>query len=256
MQEKVSISLYASIGGVVAAILTAAVTHAIWGLGLTGMGWAGRTLCLTILLVFQISGLTTGISERSTTLGKTGLVTTIVVITAAVTSFILFIWPHLDLHIFILMLIPVPTILMGVLAGGTAVRLQSKPSLKIWKSLLILWITPSVWCVLLISIPVILGGIFKGNFNYEHLARWVTAVTSILFGPWATLAAKLGSWPNAGEFFSLPAAVILTVILAGLAAAAIRVRNCTVQGLAVIAFASFTLVWALVGIGQLLNCTS
>jgi hypothetical protein len=251
MLEKVSISLYASIGGVAAALLTAAVMYVIWGLGLPGLGWAGMTLCITILLVFQISGIAAGVSERDTTLGKAGLVVSIAVITAAVTDFILFLRPHHDLKILILMIIPVPAILMGIFAGVTAVRLQSNQSLKIWKALLILWIMPVVWYALLVFIPAIL----KGGFYYRDWPQWVTAVMSILFGPWATLAAKLGSWPNAGEFFSLPAAVILTVILAELAAAAIRVRNCTVRGLAVIAFAPFIFVWALVGIGQLLNCT-
>jgi hypothetical protein len=254
MQEKVSISFFASIGGVVVTLLTAAVMHAIWGLDLAGLGWAGRTLCIVVLLVLQISGFAAGISERGTTLGKTGLVASIVVIIAAAAGFILFIWSPLGLHTLILVLIPVPTILMGVFAGVTAVRLQKKPSLKIWMALLILWIMPLVWCEVLISIPAIIG-IFKSGCDYEQLLRWGMGIATILFGPWATLAAKVVNWPNAGEFFSLPAAMILTIILTGLAAVAIGVRNRAIRGLAVIAFASFIFVWALVGIGQLLNCT-
>jgi hypothetical protein len=248
MQEKVSISFFASIGGVVVTLLTAAVMHAIWGLDLAGLGWAGRTLCLTLLLVFQIGGVVVGISERGSNCGRIGLLLSIIFIIAIVTGFILFIW-----HGLILVLIPAPAILMGVFAGVTAIRLQRKPSLKVWKALMILWITPSVWCAVLISIPAIIG-IFKSGCDYEQLLRSGTGIVSILFGPWATLAAKIVDWPNAGEFFSLPAAVILTIILMGLAAAAMGIRNCAIRGIAVIGFASFILIWAIVGIGQLLNC--
>jgi hypothetical protein len=255
MQNKVSMSLCTTLGGVIAVLLTAAVMHAIWGLGLSGLGWAGALICFIALMIFQISGFVVGISERGSNSGRTGLVVSIVFIIAAVVGFILFIWPHLDLYGLILILIPVPTILMGVFAGLIAIRLQRKPSLKIWKSLLILWLTPSVWCAVLMSIPIA-GNIFKGDGDYKLVARYGTSIPSTLFGPWATLVAKLGDWPNAGEFFSLPVAIVLTIILIGLVAVATRIHNRAIQGLTLITFAPFILIWVLIGIGQMLACTS
>ncbi|MFZ0034554.1 MAG: hypothetical protein WAK60_06160 [Sedimentisphaerales bacterium] len=212
MQNKVSISLCASVGGIIAASLTAAVIHTIWGLGPYGLGEAGMLLSIIALLVFQISGFAAGISERGTASGRIGLALSIVLITAAAGGFILFIRPHLNLGILIPIFLPVPTILMGLFAGVTAIRLQRQPSLKIWKALLILWITPSVWYTVLMSISAIYG-IFKGGYDYKWLSQQGAGVLLILFGPWATIAAKLSNWPNAGEFFSLPAAVIFDGIV-------------------------------------------
>jgi hypothetical protein len=248
MQGKIGISLLSSLIGVIVFFLASATVFSIYGFKLYDMGSASMVLCLFALMVFQISGFVAGIKERS----KIGMAFSIVFIIAAaaipgVFSKLLNIYRLLTLTI-----VAIPIILMGVLAGLTAMRIQTKPSLKIYKPLLILWLTPSLWCAVITVISAIFS-ILKGNSNYKSTASMSHGLLLILFGPWATIAGKLVNWPNAGEFFSLPAALILTAILICLIAF-MRFGNRIIQSLSITAFASFILVWVLIGIGQMLNC--
>lgn len=65
---------------------------------------------------------------------------------------------------------------------------------------------------------------------------------------------SLGDWPNAGEFFHLPSAVILTVFLAADVIAALKAGDKRITSLATVLAAPLLLVWFINGFGQLLNC--
>lgn len=85
-------------------------------------------------------------------------------------------------------------------------------------------------------------------------AEDITEVFALLFGPWATLAAKIGVWPNAGEFFHLPLAVTLTVAMVAVATVMLKVKNKSIAGVSIILFMALVLSLFAVGYVQFINC--
>ena len=68
------------------------------------------------------------------------------------------------------------------------------------------------------------------------------------------MTATVSSFPNAGEFFNLPLAIILSVVLAILLGTVLFARNRSYAGIAFIFSAAFGYAWFMTGLGQLLNC--
>lgn len=72
---------------------------------------------------------------------------------------------------------------------------------------------------------------------------------SVAFGPYATIVAKVFRVPNAGEFSSAGAALLLTIFLPATTAVSLRASNMGIRTLC--AILTFLLIMAWIGYGAL-----
>jgi hypothetical protein len=134
---------------------------------------------------------------------------------------------------------------MSLFAGFRASQTKDRRMGQCWPSLLLLWVIQPLACAVLSSVTW---------SQHSDAAEWVTMTFSLLFGPWATLVAKLGSWPNAGEFFHLPAALALSVAVAAPCIVTLFSRRRVLVASSLIIYNASMSVWFVVGLGQLVNC--
>jgi len=137
-----------------------------------------------------------------------------------------------------------------IVAGMAAVAGVVAVSRKNWRSravmlLVGLWLVPTA----LLTI----GGILAQP-DYITTVKSLAAGFALLFGPWATLVAKLCLWPNAGEFFNLPGAVALTAVLVSTVTAALRIEKRPIAAPCLLLCVPLIFSWTIIGAVQLVNC--
>lgn len=130
--------------------------------------------------------------------------------------------------------------IMGIIAGFKAVSIKNGQT-KGLRTMIVLWVVP-----IIISVPLLLSP------TRISIASFGTIFP--LFGPWATQAARLVDFPNAGEFFHLPIAVLLTVVIFGLVLLLLLTKSRKMAGLALILFMALIFQWYFIGWCQLANC--
>lgn len=122
---------------------------------------------------------------------------------------------------------------------------MTKRTRRLAKTYLILWLLPGVWSV------------YSLVFNRPHdisLGTSICACIATLFGPWATLAAKIANIPHAGAFFHPWSAIGLTL---GILATILVSILTTKKWIIVICIGLFTplvLGWSFLGWGQMASC--
>jgi hypothetical protein len=241
MSEKasISISLCAAAGGF---ILTAVAGILYFTLSIDVIY---VLLFWGIAAVFQVAGLIACRRQRHTTTGKAGVILACLGLSAMVMSTAAAFLRYIGFFGMTL----VPAILMGVIAGLVFEVSQTKGLVSRWKAMIAAWLLPAIWFGLFWAFPAISG-------KYGEPSQVITGAASILCGPWATLAAKLGNWPNAGEFFNLTSAAVMTVLLVLLAASITWIKKASIVSLGLIFYAAFIWVWSMAAVIQLLNCVS
>ena len=137
-------------------------------------------------------------------------------------------------------------VLAAAAVAGVFAGLVRQGRLRPWGPLLLIWLLPGA----------ALGLYFLPRYDASHLGRLLTFALSVPFGPWATQVARLGHYPNAGEFFHLPLALALTVLFAATALVALRSTSNSTRALGVLTYAAVVVASSLIGVGQLLNCAS
>ncbi len=139
------------------------------------------------------------------------------------------------------------TPLIGVLllAPFLAPRLR-QPGASVFRHFLFIWLAPT----LLALLPII----FTALLVPGHMPRkvFLGILLGLPCGPWATQAAKLVSFPNAGEFFSLPLALVFSATLGAALYFGLSRRRWAAHGFAL--FAWLIIGWTAIAIGQLANC--
>jgi hypothetical protein len=230
------IGLYTSIGGYIAMpIIVLLLNSQLKGL------WISIYLCSAPFFLVQVSSLTSSIRERFSVSGKAGLILSSIGI-AAVLFYILHDYKVSGLFLFLSFLHLPSSVLLGIVSGIAAIKIARDKIVNKYKTMLILWCIPA------------LGFIVFSMFSNSKAGLQNLTGLSVLCGPWATLTAKIGSWPNAGEFFSLRLAVIMTLSLILTIALIIKIKKTSAVAFLMVYFAFYVYIWELVGIVQLLNC--
>lgn len=139
----------------------------------------------------------------------------------------------------------IPFLLMAAAIPFMARRLQCSDIAAI-KYFMGIWLAPvivAIPCLVIasIQIPQVLP-----------LRSCLAFVVSLPFGPWATQVARLFSFPNAGEFFSLTLALVFSGLLAVLLIIALTQRR--LAPYLFIPFGWLIIGWTAIGFGQLINC--
>lgn len=237
MDKKTTlIGLCTSIGGyVVMPIIVLLLSSQLKGL------WISIFLCSAPFFLVQVSSLTSSIHERSTVSGKAGLILSSIGI-AAVIFYILHDYKVSGLFLFLSFLLLPSSVPLGIVSGISAIKIAKDKIINKYKIMLILWCIPALGFILFFMFASPKTGL-----------RNLTGL-SVLCGPWATLVAKIGGWPNAGEFFLLRLAVIMTFLLILTIALIIKIKKTSVAAFLMVYFAFYVYIWELVGIVQLLNC--
>lgn len=203
----------------------------------------------------EISGLIAGLLELRTKAGKIGLIVSAIGILLAVGAVrtTAFKWQGSGTGAMgIVVVFPCIVIAaMAVFAGIVAVA-RKTGRVSAWIPLLILWLMGPLVCD---TAYIFLTLVFNPSPSIT-LSQAVTPAFALPFGPWATLVAKIGDWPNAGGLFHLPLAIILTVILGAAVTVALKAKNKRTASLLLILFMPLSFVWFIIGFGQLLHCTS
>ncbi|HPO14216.1 MAG TPA: hypothetical protein PLI09_12295 [Candidatus Hydrogenedentes bacterium] len=138
-----------------------------------------------------------------------------------------------------------PFLLMAAAIPFMARRLQRSDIAAI-KYFLGIWLAPVIVaapCLVIATIHIP---------QFLPLRSCSAFVVSLPFGPWATQVARLFSFPNAGEFFSLTLALIFSVLLALLLFLAVTRRK--LAAYLFIPFGWLIIGWTAIGFGQLINC--
>lgn len=136
--------------------------------------------------------------------------------------------------------------LVAAFAGFRATRAVDRVRWQCVHSLLGMWATPAV-------VHFILGLPSGGEFR---LGRAGTPALGLLCGPYATYAVGLGNWPNPGEGFYPPLAIVLTLFFVALSAVVLISRKRDVIAASLMMWPAAFAAWTIVAIGQLLNCAS
>jgi len=120
-----------------------------------------------------------------------------------------------------------------------------KARMRLGVAYLLLWLVPGIFafCVHLFVRP-----------DYIRLGTSAFGGFSNLFGPWATIIAKISDFPNAGEFFNLSYALIHTAALAAVVITSMIARKRWVQISCVALFVPLILWWLYFGFIQLASC--
>jgi hypothetical protein len=242
-REAVSMSLVASIAGLALALM---VTLAVYSKPSTNfLAWL-IYVGPPCFFGLEISALTVGVFEGRAKLRKVGLIFSVIGILLAVGAALRKLYLDFDgIDITVYVFFPwLVAPIMAVFAGVWAVALK-KERTKGTIPMFILWLTP-IGMVAMALLFLLCGG--------GPAAEAITAVFALLFGPWATLAAKIGVWPNAGEFFHLPLAVTLTVAMAAAVTVVLKAKNKSIAGVSIILFMGLALSWFAVGYAQLIAC--
>jgi hypothetical protein len=241
--DTFSISLWAGMGGVVLGGLVALALYLYPGTNfLAWLMYVGAPCFFGL----GISALVAGLLERQAKFRKVGLVISVLVILLAIAAVFWKLYLDFD-GIFVTVYVFFPWIVipaMAVFAGIIAVALK-KWQLNVCIPMLILWLIP---------IGFVIAYLLFLRIDGLPSTEGFTAAFALLFGPWATLVAKIGVWPNAGEFFHLPLAVGLTLALAATSTVVLKTKNKGVAGLSLILFMGLVFSWFAVGYGQLINC--
>lgn len=252
--SRISISLWASICGVILYLLIILLLYS------HGMRFSNQYPEAAFVSVFIIpllaAGAVCGFYERTSWSGKVGAFVCSLLLTAAV---IILVMAFMDvgsiMQMTLIAILP-PAILIGFFAGLVARRIKAEKLKPNWSHLLVCWLLGPVWIGLCCILTLLGKAILYGPLETGKIAQAATGVLSLPFGPYTTLAAKLGQWPNAGEFFSLGAAVWITALILLSASGYMITKNQTMASVTVIVFATTANAAVIIGIGQLLNCTS
>lgn len=243
-----SIGFWTSIGGMVAAALVAVPMFF----------WSKLALYVAILcfLGSQISALTASLREWRAKPANVALTVSTIGFLAAFSS--VFVYAFRVLHISVAGFVfglCIPCTAMTVLAviAGLAAVARKNNRTRGRRALLILWLGPAETVSTLYLLMWLVAPAESISPAYT-LTVAVTPAFALPFGPWATLAARFGNWPNAGEFFHLPLAVGLTVALAVIVAVALRAKDGRIAALSIVTSAPMFFCWFIVGFGQILNC--
>ncbi|MCX5636731.1 MAG: hypothetical protein NTX52_03425 [Planctomycetota bacterium] len=239
--EAASISLVASVAGWALALM---VTLAVYLKPSTNfLAWSiyvGNPCFFSL----EISAFTVGLLEGRAKLRKVGLFFSVTGIIFGVVAALRKLYGINNVFVFFPWLVA-PN--MAVSAGVWAIALK-KERTKGSMPMFILWLTPVG--MVAVALLFLRAALCRGFPAAED----ITAVFALLFGPWATLAAKIGVWPNAGEFFHLPLAVTLTVAMAAVVTVVLKAKNKSIAGVSIILFMALVLSWFAVGYVQLINC--
>jgi hypothetical protein len=240
--EAVSMSLAASVAGLaLGSVLALAISLGARADFYAWLIYVG-TPCFFGL---EISALVVGLLEGRAKFRKGGLILSAAAILVGLGA--VFKKLHVDFDgIYITLYVFFPWLvapILAVLAGLWAIAVK-KGRARGSMAMLILWLTP---------VGFVLAGLLLVHRGFP-MTENITAAFAVLFGPWATLAAKIGAWPNAGEFFHLPLAISLTVALAAAATVVLKAKSKSVAGSSIIVFMALAFSWFAVGYGQLINC--
>jgi len=187
------IGLYTSIGGyIVMPIIVLLLNSQLKGL------WISIFLCSVPFFLVQVSSLTSSIHERFSVGGKAGLILSSIGI-AAVLFYILHHTKANGLLFLSYFLLP-SSVLLGIISGISAIKIEKDKIVNKYKTMLVLWCIPALWFI----VPLMF---LRPKAGFQNLTG-----LSVLCGPWATLTAKIGNWPNAGEFFILWVAIVMTLL--------------------------------------------
>ena len=113
-----------------------------------------------------------------------------------------------------------------------------------------------VYLASVLTVPwllIVLGFLFD---TVPYIPRATMAAGGIfsITGPWTTEVLRLTNYPNAGEFFSLPVAVVLTMALTGTMAALFVTRGGTHRCLLKLLHLGLVFCWYATALMQLVNC--
>lgn len=112
---------------------------------------------------------------------------------------------------------------------------------------LLLWIAlPTLWTVYLC-----LTGGKPASLSW---AQYIYAGLLSAFGPYATLLAGLGDLPNAGEFFKITSALVLTIPLLAVVSLPYMVKLKWVHIVCCVLYVPVILLWVACGIVQIGSC--
>ena len=237
-----SIGFRVSLAGALVAGLAAVGLYLSWGTDLAP--WL-IGLAIPFAFTLEIGGLTAGVFERRAKLRIPGLIVAPIVIVLIIAALAQKLPGSLGMFAFFVW---ITTPVTAALSGVTAVDVKNRRLSRL-VAMVVLWLTPAVfsaWAIVARS----------GYSTTDSTAEAATGVYSLPFGPWATLAATFGDWPNAGEFFSLPLALVLTIALAVTTTGALKAKHGGLAGILLIVLAAVVLLWFAVGYGQLIACAS
>jgi hypothetical protein len=115
-----------------------------------------------------------------------------------------------------------------------------------------------IFYVVILLLPSFLSfivvALVANGLHYVSTGTAFCAGGVTVLGPWATLAAKSTNVPNAGEFFSLPLALGLTLGLITVISVSMAVVKRWVNTLCVVVYIPLILLWVFLGFGQLMSC--
>jgi hypothetical protein len=224
--KDVCIGLWVALGGALLAGLLAASLLLIFG---HSNNW---NLALILAFEFEACAFAAGFRERKTKLGKAGII-----VSLAIIALTLVLAAKL-IPMFFLMIISAMGS-MGVFSGIWASKFANG-RLMSWKIFVFLWII-SVICYL----PFVM---ILNHDYYSYLPYFVNSIV-VLCGPWAGVVAR--EWPNPGELYSAPLAIVMSVLLIVLAAILIKSQNSRIRALAMVLYGAFVFVWTTIGFVQL-----
>ena len=246
--REISISLWAAIGAIILAP-TVALLICANGTRLPAL-WQW-----VFVLVFAITplaaGATHGFYDKSSLNARSGLLLCFLLLAAAVALTVLAFVHDRGLLLIWPIAIVSAAILNGFLAGIFTGRIRTEKSKPKCRHLVVCWLAGPL-CVGLFCAYLTLCR----KIPDEGVTYLTTPFYSLPFGPYATLVAKNGDWPNAGEFFFLWVAVLLTLLMLLPAAWFLLTKNRTVASLVLIVFATASTASLIVGFWQLLGCAS
>lgn len=147
-----------------------------------------------------------------------------------------------------------PAIINGIFAGFFAARIRTQQTEPRCRHLLICWLAGPAWTGLYWAFICIGNAIFRESEKLSAIVRSITPLFSLPYGPYATLMATLGQWPNAGEFFSPWLAAILTLLMLLPAACFLLIKSRNAASLMLLIFATASTASLIIGFAQLLNC--
>ena len=90
--------------------------------------------------------------------------------------------------------------------------------------------------------------------HYIPLETSICAGTLTLLGPWATIAAKITTIPNAGQFFHPTLAIGLTIATLTLCLVPFLIPNKWVTAACITLYVPISFFWLFIGFGQMASC--